>query len=138
MAARPTYGASMKDCWERSPSFVHYADPTVVMGVHKCGAPGRGNGKNSFYVVLSEAQMVATITVPVMFPSVPFRGIPTTMFLLPPSVPMKIHLVLKKGVLKNFNSQTHSEKNTLAFSQVLVQKTLLHEVAQTTESRRYI
>ena len=48
------------------------------------------------------------------------------------------NLVLKKGFLKTVNSQTHSEKNALAFSKVLVQKTLLREGAQTTEPRRHI
>ena len=46
--------------------------------------------------------------------------------------------MLKKGVLETFNFQTHYEKNSLAFLQVLVQKTLLREGAQMTESRRQI
>ena len=41
------------------------------------------------------------------------------------------NLVLKKGVLKTFNSQTHSVKNDLSFSQLVVQKTLIREGAQT-------
>ena len=45
---------------------------------------------------------------------------------------VSIHnLVLKQGFLKTFNSQTHSEKNALALLQIVVQKTLLHEVSQT-------
>ena len=61
------------------------------MRAHNCGAAGGGDGKNSFYVVHSDAQTVVKITVISMFPSVPFREILTTMILLPPTVPPKIH-----------------------------------------------
>ena len=61
------------------------------MGVRDCGAAGELAEKNSFSVVLLDDQTVATMTVPVMLPSVPFRGILTTMFLLPPTVPPTIH-----------------------------------------------
>ena len=59
--------------------------------VHDCGAEG-GGGNNIFSVVLSEAQTVATITVPVMFPSIPFGGILAAMVFLSPTVPPTIHL----------------------------------------------
>ena len=41
------------------------------------------------------------------------------------------NLVLKKGVLKTFNIQTHSEKSALSLLQVVVQETLISEGAQT-------
>ena len=86
------------------------------MGVHNCGAAGGWAGNNSFSLVLSEAQTVATITVPAMFPSVPFLGFPMTMALLAPAVTLTIHLVLKKVVFLTFRSQSYSEKKALAFS----------------------
>ena len=97
MPARPTRGASRRDCWERSVSFVQSADSTVAMGVHDCGAAGEGSVHNCFSVVISDAHTVATITVPEILTSVPFVGIPTTMVLLSSAVPLTIHIVFKKG-----------------------------------------
>ena len=45
----------------------------------------------SFSVVLSAAPTVAMTTILEMFPSFPFRGIPTIVVLLVPSVPPTIH-----------------------------------------------
>ena len=91
VAARPTRGVVSKDYWEQIVSFVHYYDQTVAMGAHDCGAAGEGTGKNSFSVFLLDALTAATISVPVMFPSVTLGGIPTTSVLLPPTVPPTIH-----------------------------------------------
>ena len=98
---------------------------------------GEGLQNNSFSVFLLDAQRVATIKIPAMYPSVPFGGIPATVVLLPPADPPRIHLVLKEG-FKTINIQTHSEKNALALSHVVVQKMLIHERAQTIEFRRRI
>ena len=92
VSARTTRGAVKSDFWERSVSFVHSYDPTVVMGFHSCSAAMGGTGKNIFSAVFPDAPAVAIKTIPEMFPSVPFRGIPTTLVLLPPSFPPTIHL----------------------------------------------
>ena len=89
---RPTRGALRRYYWDQSVSFVHSADQTAAIGVHNCGVAGGGAVNNSFSVVLSSTPTVLTITMPVMFPFVPLGGIPTTMVLIPPSVPPKIHL----------------------------------------------
>ena len=47
--------------------------------------------KKIFSVVLSAAPTVAMKKMPIMFPSVTFRGIPTTVVLLEPSVLPTIH-----------------------------------------------
>ena len=90
MDASLTRGAARRDYWERSVSFVHSADPTLV-GFHDCGAAGVGTLKNSFSFVVSAAPTVAMITVPEIFPSVTLRDNPTTMVLLSPAVPPTIH-----------------------------------------------
>ena len=64
VAARPTCGAVRRDYWEKSVSFVHSSNQTVVMGVHDCGVAGGGTGNNSLSVVLSAAPTAATIAVP--------------------------------------------------------------------------
>ena len=92
IAARTTRDESRRDCWEQKISFVHSADPALAMGVHAYGAAGGGAVKNSISVVLLDAQTVEAITVPVMFPSFTFGGIPTMMVLLYPTFPPTIHL----------------------------------------------
>ena len=92
VAARPTCGAVRRDCWEKSFSFVHSAYLAVTMGVHDhCRGEGGGATKKSFSVVLLADPTVAMIKMPSMFLSIPFRGIPTMVVLLPPVVPMTIH-----------------------------------------------
>ena len=88
---RPNHGAFRREFWERSISFLHSDDMTVGTGVHDCGAVREVTENNSFSVVLSAAPMVATITVTVMFLSVPLGGILTMMVLLSPAVPPTIH-----------------------------------------------
>ena len=41
VAAGPTLSSVRRDCYEQSVSFVHLADPTVLMGLHDCYG-GRG------------------------------------------------------------------------------------------------
>ena len=53
---------------------------------------GGGLQNKRFSVVLLDAPMVAMKTMPEMFPSFPFRGILTTVVLLPPAFPLTIHL----------------------------------------------
>ena len=36
VSAGSTHCVVRRDCWDQSVSFVHLADPTVVMGVHNC------------------------------------------------------------------------------------------------------
>ena len=62
---------------------------------------GEGLQNNSFSVFLLDAQRVATIKIPAMYPFVPFGGIPATVVLLPPADPPIIHLVLKEGLKKS-------------------------------------
>ena len=91
MAARPNCGVVRRNYWEQSVSFVNSTDQTVAMGVHACGAGGGGTGNNRLSVVILAAPTAATIAVIAMLPSVTLEGIPTTMVLLSPAVPPKIH-----------------------------------------------
>ena len=61
------------------------------MGINDyCGSDGGGTAKTSFSVVLWAALAVAMKTLPTIFLSVPFGGIPTTVDLLAPAVPPTI------------------------------------------------
>ena len=44
VAARPTHGTVRRDCYQRSVSFVHSADPIVSVGFHVCAEVGGGGG----------------------------------------------------------------------------------------------
>ena len=91
VSVRPTRGAVSRDYWEQSVSFIQSVYQTVEMGVHDYDTAEGGTGKNRFSIVISAAPTVATIILPAMFPSVPLRGIPTTMLLLSPAVPPTIY-----------------------------------------------
>ena len=91
VSAGPTLRAVRRDCQEQSVSFAHLAHPTVAMGVHNCcGGRGRKTAKTSFSVVLWAVPTVVMTTIPSMFISIPFGGIPTTVDLLAPAIPPTI------------------------------------------------
>ena len=85
--------------------------------VHSRGPAGGGAGKNIFSVVLLDANTLAAITVPMMLPSVNFGGIPTTMILLSPTIPPKIHP--RYPTVINFKLITPTRFTSLSFDRYL-------------------